>query len=421
VGDYNLIARKNGYVSESVSVSVKQDKSTTVVVLLERSSEYNDPPVFSGSFTPSNSQINLPVNLTLSWTATDENAEDSLTFDVEIYESNHENAQLFTGLTDSTLTIENLHFNTVYYWQVTANDPFTSVKSELLSFRTMPLPDNHFMFARIMDEGDYEIFSSDSLESTLVRLTVNNPDDWQPRLSPLRNKVAYVSHYNLEPHIFTMNRDGTDQMKISKRPITGYNNPGRGFAWSPSGDRIIYGNYDRLSFIQYDGTLEGVIALAPANRHFRDVDYSPDGDLIVALTVGINPRDGEIYLMNSDGSNPVVLVSNLDGIIEAPTFSVDGTKVMFTRDVSPSSSGSNRQLDAHVFIIDITSKVITDISSQKPAGTNDTNPRFSPNGAYIIFESASNVTSSEKSIWIMDADGDNRKQLFSNAEMPDWR
>jgi len=421
VGDYNLIAKKNGYVSESVAVSVQQNNNTTIVVLMERSSEYNDPPEFSGSFSPENAQTDQAVNVTLSWVVTDNNDEDSLIFDVELYESNHANAQLFTGLTDSTVVVENLLFNTVYYWQVTASDPYASVKSEVLTFRTMPLPDNEFMFTRMTTEGDYEIFSSDSLENNLVQLTINYADDWQPRLSPLRNKVAYVSHDNLEPHIFTMERDGTSKSKISKRPITGYNNPGRGLAWSPSGDRIIYGNYNRLSFIQYDGTLEGIITLAPANRHFRDLDWSPDGTMIVALTVGIDPNDSEIYLMNSDGSNPVLLVSNLDGIIEAPSFSIDSKKVIYTRDESGYSSGTSRQLDTHIFSIDIASGIPTDLSLEKPNGTIDTNPRFSPNGAHIIFESSSNVSGSTKSIWIMSDAGENRKLLFNNAEMPDWR
>ncbi len=35
IGDYNLIARKNGFVSESVSISVQKDKTTTVVILME--------------------------------------------------------------------------------------------------------------------------------------------------------------------------------------------------------------------------------------------------------------------------------------------------------------------------------------------------------------------------------------------------
>jgi len=218
-----------------------------------------------------------------------------------------------------------------------------------------------------------------------------------------------------------MNRDGTDQNRISRRPITGYQNPGRGLAWTVDGQRILYANYNRLSFIQHDGTVEGVITTAPANRHFRDIDCSPDGNLIVALTVGVNADDSEIYLMNSDGSNPIVLVNNLAGIIEAPVFSIDSKKVMFTRDVSGYSSGTNRQLDSHIFIIDINTLEITDLSTDKANGTNDTHPRFSPNGAEIIFENASNVPGSEISLWTMSSSGDDRDELIPNASMPDWR
>lgn len=422
VGDYNLIARKNGFVSESVSLSVQQDKTTSIVVLLERSSEYNDPPEFEDEFSPSQGLSGQSVDLTLSWSASDPNIEDSLSYHVVLYESNNEEFWEFENVSEEYVEVEGLKFNTIYYWQVTASDPYTSVQSELHNFRTMLLPDNHLLFARKVSADNYEIYSSDtSALSTVVQLTRNVSDDWQPRLNPARNKVAYVSHDNLEAHIFTMGRDGSDQMKISRRPITGYQNPGRGLAWTADGEKVLYGNYNRLSFIQHDGTVEGVITTAPANRHFRDIDCSPDGNLIVALTVGVNADDSEIYLMNADGSNPVVLVNNLAGIIEAPTFSIDSKKILFTRDVSGYSSGTSRQLDAHIFMIDINTLVITDLSTGKLDGSNDTQPRFSPNGAQIIFENASNVLGSEKSIWIMDANGNNRREVFSNAEMPDWR
>jgi TolB protein len=421
VGEYNLIARKNGYVSESVSLSVQKDKTTTVVVLMERSSEYNDPPEFTEWFTPGIEQINQPVDLTFSWSAIDPNSEDSVIYDMVLYESNKEESWEFKGLHDTTLLVENLRFNTVYFWQVTASDPYVSVNSDLLSFKTMPLPNNEFRFARKIGDGDYDIYSANSVDTILVHLTRNPENEWQPRLSPLRDKVAYVSHDNLEPHIFTMNRDGTNQKKISRRPITGYQNPGRGLAWTADGERILYANYNRLSFIQHDGTVEGVITTAPANRHFRDIDCSPDGNLIVALTVGVNADDSEIYLMNSDGSNPIVLVNNLAGIIEAPTFSIDSKKILYTRDVSGYSSGTNRQLDAHIFMIDINTLVITDLSGGKTDGTNDTHPRFSPNGARIVFENASNVPGSEKSLLTMSITGSERELIIENAEMPDWK
>ena len=421
IGEYNLIARKNGYVSESVSLSVQKDKTTTVAILMERSSEYNDPPEFTGWFTPGNEKINQPVDLTFSWSAIDPNSEDSVIYDMVLYESGNADSWEFRGLTDTLLLVENLRFNTVYFWQVTASDPYVSVNSDLLSFKTMPLPNNEFRFARKIGDGDYDIYSANSIDTILVHITRNPEDEWQPRLSPLRDKIAYVSHDNLEPHIYTMNRDGTSQKKISRRPITGYQNPGRGLTWTPDGEKVLYANYNRLSFIQHDGTVEGVITTAPANRHFRDIDCSPDGNLIVALTVGINADDSEIYLMNADGSNPVVLVNNLAGIIEAPTFSIDSRKILFTRDVSGYSSGTNRQLDAQIFMIDISTLEITELSGGKLDGTNDTQPRFSPNGAHIIFENASNVPGSEKSLWTMSITGNDRKEIIKNAEMPDWR
>jgi len=421
VGEYNLIARKNGFISSSVSISVKENDTTRVAILLERSSEYNDPPEFTGEFSPAQGEDMQNVDLRLSWTAADPNAEDSLIYDLKLYESGNEESVVFTGIEESFLDVTGLKYNTVYFWQITASDPYISVQSELLSFRTMPLPDNQFMFARKASEGDFEIYSSDTTENLLVRLTSNTMDDWQPRLSPKRDMVAFVSHENLESHIFTMDREGLDRKQVSEKPVTGYNNPGRGIAWSPFGDEIIYGHYDELLAINANGSgSERLIAKAPANRHFRDVDWSLDGNLIVALAVGIDPDDSEIYLMNANGTNSQILVNNLEGIMEAPTFSIGSDKVLFTRDVSGISAGS-RQIDAEIFEINISSGQITPLSQGKAEGTNDLNPRYSPNGAYIIFENAPNTPGAEKSIWIMDNDGTDRIRVFSNAEMPEWR
>jgi TolB protein len=77
-------------------------------------------------------------------------------------------------------------------------------------------------------------------------------------------------------------------------------------------------------------------------------------------------------------------------------------------------------LDAHVFRYHLESKQVTDISDNKDDGTNDLHPRFSPNGAFIIFENSSNEPGAAKSIWIMKRDGQQRQLLVENAEIPDW-
>lgn len=419
VGDYSLIARKNGFISESVNVSVKKDRTSNVVILMERSSEYNDPPKFKyASFHPLKNSSNCPVTTTLSWKAMDPNREDSLSYKVNVFTSGSLDFFEYETKGDTFLILENLAFNKVYYWQVSVSDSYESVQSELFNFRTIPLPDNDFLFTRKTD-GNYEIYSSDSLGITQVRLSWNNINDWYPRSSS-KKTIAFISHENLESHIFTMTPEGAERKRITSHPVTGYHNTGRGFAWSPNGDYIIYSHYNRLYRIDSRGGDEKVLVTAPEERHFRDLDYSPNGNLIVAQTIGVSADSSEIYLFNANGTNQTLLVGNLPGIIESPVFSIDGNKVMYTRDISESALTNGRQLNAHIFIIDINTKKITDISHLKEEGTNDLNPRFSPNGAFVIFENSSNETGSIKSTYIMDLDGSNRKKIFHDAEMPAW-
>ncbi|MCJ7651972.1 MAG: hypothetical protein MUP85_25515, partial [Candidatus Lokiarchaeota archaeon] len=186
------------------------------------------------------------------------------------------------------------------------------------------------------------------------------------------------------------------------------------------GGQLVYANYNKLYKIDQFGANLTQIATAPADRNFRETDWSPANNKIVALTIGENPYDSEIYLMNGDGSNMTLFFSNLPGSIEYPSFSVDGNSIMFTRDVSGFESPDGRQLDSHIFIATINGSDTTDVSINKPAGTNDLQPRFSPDGSLIIFTNSSNVLGSPADIWIMDINGKNRTKIFENAIMPEW-
>lgn len=269
-------------------------------------------------------------------------------------------------------------------------------------------------------DGNYEIYSSDTASSTTIQLTFNFNRDWWPRLNPGKTKIAYISDQEINPQIFTMNTDGTNKFKVTTIPVTGYHNNGIGFSWSPDGGYILYSNYDKLYKISQFGTNLTQIATAPAERNFRETDWSPVNNKIVVLTIGENSYDSEIYLMNSDGSNMTIFFSNFPGSMEYPTFSVDGNSIMFTRDVSGFESQDGRQLDSHIFIMSINGTDTTDVSINKPEGTNDLQPRFSPDGSQIIFTNSQNVLGAAPYIWIMNVDGNNRTKLFDNAMMPEW-
>ena len=66
----------------------------------------------------------------------------------------------------------------------------------------------------------------------------------------------------------------------------------------------------------------------------------------------------------------------------------------------------------------------TGTGTVKQAGTNDLEPRLSPNGAKIIFTNVSNTGTGECIIMTADFDGQtsqNRTVLIKGGEMPYWR
>ncbi len=420
VGSYTITISKNNYVKNAVSVQVNDGETTSPIILLNKSTSNNNPPDEPSNPFPEENATDQSVSLNFAWTANDADVNDTLWFDVYLYESNDPvQTKIASDIIDTTILVENLKYNTTYFWQVTAKDGEATTNSNTWSFTTIAAPDNPFLVASRQD-GNYEIYSSDTSNYSTIRLTNNSNRDWYPRLSPNKSKIAFISDKDVNPQIFTMNTDGSDIFRVTNIPVAGYHNIGIGFSWSPDGGQLVYPNYDKLYKINQSGAGLTPIATAPPNRHFRETDWSAATDKIVALTIGENPFDSEIYLMNSNGSDLTLFFQNLPGSMEYPSFSVDGKSIMFTRDVSGFESQDGRQLDSHIFIVSINGSDTTDVSINKPAGTNDLQPRFSPNGANIIFVNTSNVLGSAAGIWIMTVNGTDRRKIINNAIMPDW-
>ena len=166
-----------------------------------------------------------------------------------------------------------------------------------------------------------------------------------------------------------------------------------------------------------------IIEIAP-NLSYAYVDWTndPTPKLIIRTSTS-NQYDGDLYLINLDGSSEEQIFSNIPGRIGAGIFSVDGNKILFTHDISGFENQDGKQLDANIQVLDLNNNnSYLDLSDSKPAGTNDLDPRFTPDGANIIFTNTNNDGISIKNIYIMDINVINiRTLLFENAEMPDWR
>jgi TolB protein len=203
--------------------------------------------------------------------------------------------------------------------------------------------------------------------------------------------------------------------------VDGYHNDGNAFAWDEDEGKILFSHYQKLYEIEKDGTSLRLIAEAPEDMHFREVDVSPDNSQIVALAVDDTIYHSQIHLMDRDGSNNQVIVDSLQGIVSAPTFSIDGNSILYTHDISGNQDLDGRMLNSHIFRLNLANNETTDLSEDKPTGTNDLNPTYSPTGHKIVFTNVVNDNSEQKEIWMMNPDGGDREKVLDNGQLPAWK
>ncbi|GGE97093.1 carboxypeptidase-like regulatory domain-containing protein [Hymenobacter cavernae] len=429
IGKLLITASKVDYQQVQTNVTVVEDTTVQVSLLLEMAASAVAPsaPVKP---EPTDQATDQPINVMLKWHPINSIRSDSLRYDVELVESGSTGRRtLLTNAADTTVQTSGLLYNTTYFWQVTVrNKAGVAVRGSLWSFRTRALPDNRFLYVRAVN-GNTDIYSSDDQGNNIVRLTNSAFVETAPQLSPNRDRVAYTSNELGQFQLYTMNRDGSDKRRISLFSVDGYNNPGVGYRWSPDGSQLIYAHYNVLYRVNRDGTGHAVLATAPTGRHFRECDWTAQGNRILVQTIGTDPFDSEVYLMNADGSNPTLVLGNLPGRLDSPSFSIDGRDILYTRDLAGFNDATGRQLNAHVLMLRADGSTI-DVSAgnsvpgtpnTKPAGTNDLYPHYTPDGSKIIFVNTSNDNLSPPEVWVMDLDGRNRTRLFQNATLPDWK
>ena len=428
-GKLAVTVKRADYRQEVLNVTIVEAQTVAVAVLLEKSSAVTAPAAPNRP-TPADKATNQPTTVQLAWHPVNPVRGDTLRYDVILYESNStDRRQILTNSKDSTATVSGLKYNTTYYWQVTVrNTSGGTARADIWSFQTRVQPDNRFLFTRT-ENGNTDVYSSDETGANLLRLTTSAFIETSPQLSPNRDRVAFTSNATGQFQIYTMNRDGSDVRQVTLQPVDGYFNQGVGYRWSPDGAQLIYSSYNKLYRINRDGTGLTLLATAPADRHFRECDWTALGNKIVVQTVGVSVYDAEIYLLNADGSSLAQLVGNLPGRLDSPSFSIDGRRLMYTRDLDGFDNGTGRQLNAHVFTQNLDGTGLVDVSvgpggtagGGKPIGYNDVVPRYAPDGSKIIFVQINNVAQSVPDIYIMELDGRSRVRLFQNATLPDWK
>lgn len=254
--------------------------------------------------------------------------------------------------------------------------------------------------------GNSEIFYMSIDGSNLVQVTANPYADYHPRFSPDFKQIVYVSYCTdtESAEIFISNVDGTDIKRLTENEFSDADP-----CFTPDGSKIIFGserpessiyimNMDSLDMMKIKDSETGSYS-----------DYcpviSPDGKRI--LFASGRTHSDEIYIMDLDGSNLESLTSE-EGWDGRPSFSTDGTKIVFTSDRDSNNTGSS---DIYIMNADGSGvKRLTDL------GGFSTDPCFSPDGTKIVFsfEKFDEDEYLGTDIFIMDAVGSNIIQLTEN-------
>tara|TARA_B100001750_G_scaffold247479_1_gene273377 strand:- start:3076 stop:4680 length:1605 start_codon:yes stop_codon:yes gene_type:complete len=272
--------------------------------------------------------------------------------------------------------------------------------------------------------------------------------------SPDGNSILFVSGIqNGYKSIYSMNLDGSKLVKLTDK------GDALRASWSPDGTKIVFDAHDynglglwNIYIMNPDGS--GVEQLTKADRSINVMPmWSPDGSKI-AFASGRSGEDGEIYLINADGSNEIQITDNehedlmpnwcsngyitftslRDGYKRVYVMRADGSDEVlasayfphvddfdataaeavdeepaWSPDCSQIAFSSDRDGDWDIY-------VASDNGSVKNITVNefyiDGYPQWSPDGTKILFHShGRNRTFAYLQVWVMNSDGSEVKAL----------
>lgn len=359
--------------------------------------------------------------MVLQWSSSDPD-NDTLTYRV-LLSDNLSNIQTqFEDLVYDTLTLNNLNFGATYTWQVVASDGINDeVFSESSQFTIRQNPEYRYHYVQI-ENGNY-LIKSTNLDET-INITNSAYSSWRPHKNNVANKIAFLQTIAGQTHLMSTDLNGENKKQISQVPLNGFRSNYLDFAWHKDGSKLIFPSFDILYMVNNDGTGQNLIYQTPNGHFITKCAWSYDGSKIAIVTNDIYGYQAKIHILSSAGNHIETIFENQNGAVGGLDWNITGDKLLFTHDVSGYQDNEYRQLDTRIFIYNFNNSSVEDFSdlSEKPIGTIDIDPKFTPDDSGIIFTNTSNDLISIHSIYMINFDHpETRELILFNAQMPDYK
>jgi Tol biopolymer transport system component len=247
--------------------------------------------------------------------------------------------------------------------------------------------------------GNWDIYLLDVRTAIVHNLTYSPEDDLQPAWSGQLDEIAFYS---------SRESAGIYAMGIYDKQVRPLKTGSRQFwrpAWSPDASQFVFMfNYNEIR----------VADTRTQAEHELTFGFSPVWSPVKQQIAYYSDRPGmlqtDIYVVNSDGSNP----RNLDNGLYSdwdPAWSPDGRQIAFI---------SSRSGNAEIYVVDVE---CTACQARQLTFTAEEEllPAWSPDGQQIAFVAK---VSGFSHVYIMNIDGTGRYPLTSGANdnrYPAWR
>ncbi len=258
-------------------------------------------------------------------------------------------------------------------------------------------------------DSNYGIWVVNEDGTELTQLTDAPGYEGDAAWSPNRRKIAFDSgdYRSGSYDVFVMRADGTHQ-----RQLTTSKGPETYPTWSPNGRRIAYAKGNELWTMRADGSRKRRIYRS-SGQNILLWDWSPDGRWI-GFSEGAHPRasDWDIFLIHPDGSGKKTLIRS-DADEGEITWSPDGSRIAFSRSVDCAPAGCG-----DIFTARPDGKSVKNITDT-PFNA-EYSPAWSPDGSRIAYADEYYSLQQEADIYVMQADGSDRKPLVARPDIFDF-